>query len=775
MTGEKTEQKKNRNKALKALKWIFIFAAGLVLLFFFGLPLYLSSSGGTNFLLGKINQALDGQVGIGDLSVGWFKGVKLTDLSYTDSTGSTSVAIDRFESQPKYFSLLGGKVKLGKTILENPQMYLRVPMNPDEVSVSDKIEPSEDESVAPSPVFPVNQINLELINGSATVELTGKISQKVSVTNISSMVQIADAGKASSVDISMDVDDTSNLSVKGSATVSKKGWTLEDGDFNVQILKLQLASLKPLFVLAGYKMGMSGEVNANATVQIEQNQIQKLNAHAVISDFIQKTGDQRVVFEKPIAATIQAGQQGETLKIETLKVESEFCSVICAGTLESMDYAIDADLAQTQRFIEPFMDTAGASIAGAMSARGRVGMTHGQLHLISENSKIQQLKIMVPNSEPFVQDQVTLDADVLMGMGDNTTIDVRSLTLWDSQRETLINITKGAVNKKVGTSETQLSGYLEAEYDWQVLSAFASAYLPEGLTVGGKRKDVFNFVSKYPTDTPEEMLANLDADGAIGFDRADYYGLHFGPTELKMNIRTGILDFEIPQAAVNNGKLQLVGIIDLNEEPKVLRLKEAMPVLDAIHINEQMTNTMLKYLSPVFAKQSNISGFVSLMCNKLEVPFDLDQKEKILLDGVVEMDKIRLEAIGAVGNILSQTSNRSEFDARLLPTRILLQSGVMQYDSMEFHLDKYPTGFSGKIYLDKALDMEVYVPYKFDVERLRFPTVKIGDDLSDRLPLPVEGTADNPEVRVDKLFESIIKKHSPELIQKGIEELLRNL
>ncbi|MHC5001155.1 MAG: translocation/assembly module TamB domain-containing protein, partial [Planctomycetota bacterium] len=587
-------------------------------------------------------------------------------------------------------------------------------------------------------------------------------------------VQIADAGKPSSVDISMDVDDASTISAKGTATPSKKGWTLEGGDFNVQISKLQLASLKPLFVLAGQDVDMSGEVNADARVQIEQNQIKQLLADAVISDFIQGTGDQRVAFEKPITVSVQAGQQGDTIKIDTLKVESGFCNVVCSGTLEAMNYSIDADLAQTQRIIEPFMDMGEVSIAGALSARGRAEMTDGQVRLVSENSKIEKLQISVPDSEPFVQDQVMLDADILMDMGEKT-IDIRSLNLQGSQGETLINITKGAVKKKVGNAQTQLSGHLEAEYDWQVLSAFASAYLPEGLSVEGKRKDAFSFTSDYPTDTPEAMTANLSADAAVGFDSAEYQGLDFGPTELNMTIRKGVLDFSIPEMTVNEGAFRFAGTVDLNEASKILRLKEPMQVMDAIHINEQMTNTMLKYLNPLFANQSDVSGFASLTCDALEIPFDMDEEEKIVVDGVIQMDTVRLKATGAVGDILAQTNNKSELDARLLPSRILLRDGVMRYDEMEFHLDAYPTGFAGKIYLDKRLDMQVFVPYKFDVERLRFPTVKIGEDLSDRLPLPVDGTVDDPQVRLDKLFDSILKKHSPELIQKGIEELLKNL
>ncbi|MHC5174007.1 MAG: hypothetical protein ACYSPJ_09770, partial [Planctomycetota bacterium] len=123
-------------------------------------------------------------------------------------------------------SLLGGKVKLGKTVIEQPQIYVKVPA---EQKGAEEANISSVKSDAPPPVFPVNQIDLELINGSATVELIGDIPQTVSFTNIASKVQIADAGKPSSVDISMDVDDASTISAKGTATPSKKGWTLEGG------------------------------------------------------------------------------------------------------------------------------------------------------------------------------------------------------------------------------------------------------------------------------------------------------------------------------------------------------------------------------------------------------------------------------------------------------------------------------------------------------------------------------------------------------------------
>ncbi|MHC4929492.1 MAG: hypothetical protein ACYTFU_07405, partial [Planctomycetota bacterium] len=118
---------KPRRNVFKAIQWVLIVLLFIFLLLFFGVPLFLSSSGGTGFLLGHINNSVDGQVRMDDFSIGWLKGVRLTNLSYADSVGSTSVTVERIETQPKYLSLLRGKVKLGKTVVEQPRIYVKVP------------------------------------------------------------------------------------------------------------------------------------------------------------------------------------------------------------------------------------------------------------------------------------------------------------------------------------------------------------------------------------------------------------------------------------------------------------------------------------------------------------------------------------------------------------------------------------------------------------------------------------------------------------------------
>ncbi len=887
--------KSHKRGLFKKLKWILILSAGCGLLIFFGLPAYLSSAAGTNLLLGKINQSVDGQVQMEDFSIGWFKGIELSNLSYDDSAGNASLQVARLKAKPSYMNLLGGKISLlKKTIVERPRLYYKVTPLIDQkaapqlpAAAKSKDQPSQSE-------YALDYMDLEVSDGEVTVELAADTPQTVSLKNISSKVY-ADAGETS-FDVSMGVNDNAaqqaTLSAKGAVTTpSEKGWTLADGDFSVQISKLELASLKPLFVMAGRDMDMAGQLNADASIAIAKGKLDRLKADARIDNFSQGSGDQRIAFQSPVIVSAATSGSVEAITIDALDIKSDFCKLHCSGTQSALDYEVDADLAQTLRFAGQFKDLAGYGATGALKAKGNVNLTDdqvavttaasvaklvvkkddlqtpvtdaklnldcafdkkqqqlrlasmdmtatpgtvkvsnlnlpiplvagksisaetqvsldlagvwpfvqvfadvpadlklagmlnsiatvstqgSQIRLLTENTRLQNLLVACGKDEPFRQDDLRLIGDVLLDT-EAQTIDIRKLDLQKDQGQSLINVSKGKVEKKVTSDTTRLKGDFEAAYDLQTLSVFGAAFMPDGLTLAGRRKDILRFESTYPTDKPEQMPKNLNAAATFGFEKAVYNGLNFGKTEMAVEVIDGVADFAIPQAVVNDGKFQFAGQVNLNEPVRRLRLKEPMRILENIHITEELTNNMLKYLSPAFAKQTNISGFATLSCEQLEIPFDADKKNEILIDGTVQVDKMRLKAIGAVGDILERTDNRSVFDATLLPSRILLQDGVMQYDEMEFHFDQYPIGFFGKIYLDKKLDMQVRVPYKFDVEHFRFPAVRVGDDLSQRLALPVDGTVDSPRVRLDKLFDAILKKHQPDLIQRGLEELLKNL
>jgi hypothetical protein len=84
--------------------------------------------------------------------------------------------------------------------------------------------------------------------------------------------------------------------------------------------------------------------------------------------------------------------------------------------------------------------------------------------------------------------------------------------------------------------------------------------------------------------------------------------------------------------------------------------------------------------------------------------------------------------------------------ADLLPTKIVMDKGIVRYDNMQVNIDQvYPINFKGAINLNKdpgTLDMVAALPYKIDISEGGLSSLKIGEDDKERVVVTVEGTVD---------------------------------
>ncbi|MCE5187039.1 MAG: hypothetical protein LLF76_13030 [Planctomycetaceae bacterium] len=886
---ENASQEKGEPKSRKRriLPWILVGLIVVIVLLFLGTPMFLSSAAGKNFLVSRINQSVDGQVKMDDLSIGWFKGVRVQNMTFDDNAGNTSIQVKSLAAQPQFGALLGGRVKLGKTVIENPRVYVKV-LPPEQRVPREKGEKPKEEGRVE---MPINQIDLQIVDGQATIEMTGQQPQKVSFTNIASNVVVSESDKPSTLAFSMQVQDgqtPGTVEANGTA-VAEKNWTIKDGQFNVKISKLQLESLKPLLALAGQSLDMSGELNADAQAQIANNKLERLTANAVVTEFAQGTGAQRRAFTEPVRLTAQVGQQGNTLRIDKLNLQSGFFTLDSSGTLENLDFNVQTqDLAQVQKFAAQFADLGGLAmqgqagikgnlkitdeaitvnsqgtaqqmvvakegvrtpatdaqlnleasylrkqqelrvpamnltstpatlkvsnlvyplgaapgqartmsldavtqadlaqvwpfvqvfaktpegmkIAGQLNAGVKVATTGNQIHLTTQDAAINKLSISQPNSQPFVQDKVSLQADILMDTQDKT-IDVKALNLRGAQGEQLIEVTKGTVDRTVSQNDTVLKGDFQASYDLKALTSFAAAFMPQGLTMEGQRKAFFKFESAYPTQKPELLMANLNGSGNFGFDRANFMGLKFGATDLNLNINKGLMLLELPDAKVNEGVLRLSASINMADPKRTLQLTKPMKVLDGIHLDDEVTKKLLTSLNPMFANQTNITGIASLECRKLVLPLASPMdKAAILLDSTVAMSNVNLKPTGLVGQILTLVESKGSYNAELKPTQVQMSQGTLQYKDMEFVLEQYPIGFSGRILLaqaEPAADLTVAVPYTVEGK-----AVHTTDDLSTRLTVPLKGPLAKLKLDLGSLLKQGLQQQLQQQLKKQVPGL----
>jgi hypothetical protein len=300
-----------------------------------------------------------------------------------------------------------------------------------------------------------------------------------------------------------------------------------------------------------------------------------------------------------------------------------------------------------------------------------------------------------------------------------------------------------------------LEGRVDCEYDWGAVSSIASAFLPEGLKLEGKRKDTINFSSEYPTDKGEELLANLSTKGKVGFERAEYMGLNFGPTEVDIQIDKGLMRIAPFSTIINEGKFSYAAAqADFKQEPTLLKTDEPIQMIKDIKINDETTKQLLIYVNPVFANALNVRGIANFHCEKLSIPLAGATRNDLVVIGTLSISDLRwASSADLLGKIMSIIGERA--DAQVItihPTRFVLQNGVLGYEDMQMDVGDNPVNFKGKIGLDKKLDMKVTLPYTTEGRTVRT------DDVSNtnRIVVTMRGTIDKPELDLGKVLEQVL-------------------
>ena len=185
-------------------------------------------------------------------------------------------------------------------------------------------------------------------------------------------------------------------------------------------------------------------------------------------------------------------------------------------------------------------------IAGITESKVSVSLDKDIYKVTTDSTKIKDLKLTYPGEEPYEPNEVSLVFDAEIDTKQKS-FNVKKLQLETPQ----IKIRKGEFNKLSNAGKTKLTGEAELEYDWSAVGTVAAPYLPEGLTLQGKRKDSVSFTSEYPVNDVNQLLPNLTANAKLGFKQAGYMGLDFGPTDVDIQIRDGLLKIVPFKTTVN--------------------------------------------------------------------------------------------------------------------------------------------------------------------------------------------------------------------------------
>ena len=252
-------------------------------------------------------------------------------------------------------------------------------------------------------------------------------------------------------------------------------------------------------------------------------------------------------------------------------------------------------------------------------------------------------------------------------------------------------------------------------------------------------------------------MANLNAKTSFGFDRAEYMGLNFGKTELDVKVVNGVMTIAPFSAIVNQGKLNFAGNVDFTKPPSLLRTPGAMNVLEKIQINAQTTDALLKYMNPIFADAVNVTGVLNFQCEQLLIPLKTADKSAAVVVGTLSIDNMRLNASSLLRQIIELTGTGQNPVITILPTKFTLRDSVLRYDDMPMLIDgQTAINFSGRIGLDKSMNMVVTLPFKLNGQRIS---------------IPLKGKVNRPEIDTEKLLQEQLQQELQRQIEKGLKEL----
>ena len=548
---------------------------------------------------------------------------------------------------------------------------------------------------------------------------------------------------------------------------------LDSLKYSIQADMTRLQSELGQFISLG-QYQFAGGFTSQGTVSVAEKRI-AANGSAGIENFQLSSKEKGSISEPKADMTfaLNYNRQNELLSIQSIQSTTGFGrfgvkdAVVpfrkdLTASMNATIQASNVDLAKLKPFAVMFgslpKDTL---LAGIADSEMKVTLENETYHIVTDKTNIKNIEFGYPGKKPFIQPNTSVAADISLNPTDYTY--KGKLTLLAGQIKMILNISK----QNKDNQKSELKGTAELDYDWQALSAVTGQFLPEDLTLTGKQSDKISFTSEYPQGQTDKMLSNLNASGAVGFQSADYMGLDFGPTDVDIVVKNGLLKIDPFSTTVNDGQFDFAAQADFMVQPTVFKIPAPMHIIKEIRINDVTTQKLLKYINPIFADAANVNGIADLSCEALSIPLSDAAKNKAEIVGTFSVNQLRLETSDVLSQILTVVGGSPRGTVITIhPTRFVLRDGFLKYDDMQMDIGDNPVNFEGVIGLDKSLEMSVTLPYTTEGR-----TIRIGSTSTNRITLPITGTVDHPKLDLKKLLENQAKQELENQIRKGLENI----
>jgi hypothetical protein len=318
-------------------RWVLRIVLGLLVVLvgvFLLIPVVASSSPVKSWLQKRIGQSLGGPLSFSDLSMGWWSGIHVKGLSFSDAAGATHVSVEQIAVKPAYGQLLSGRIG-GQATVDKPQIALTVSSSP---AGKPAVAPAAS-SGGSSSSLALGQMDLVVQDGQVAV--TSPPSQTLRMADINLHVRLEPAGKTSQATIKLTIPQA-NRTAKVDADLSfqrpadpKASMMGGSAQAKATVQDLDLASLTPVLALAGVGIEAQGMLNVQLDGQVDKGQVKDVTATVNGRDLVvtgpAMKGDRLATQQFNIQAKVTG--TAEALEIQDVQGKTDWLSVQAKGRI----------------------------------------------------------------------------------------------------------------------------------------------------------------------------------------------------------------------------------------------------------------------------------------------------------------------------------------------------------------------------------------------------------------------------------------------------------
>lgn len=521
----------------------------------------------------------------------------------------------------------------------------------------------------------------------------------------------------------------------------------------VDLAKLQ-SELGQFVDLGGYRM--AGNIVQTGQISIDPNRIAASGAAQINNLSIASPNNVTVTEPKAdLNFAVEIDKKQNLIAVNSARADAAFGSISVKDGVVPLNKKVTKptklvlnaaalDLAKLRPFAVMFASfPQDKQLAGIAESQVTLTSEKGAYKIQTENTKIRNFELASPGKTPFRQPEVSLLADIELDTAQRT-YTVNKLNLLSEQ----IKLSFAPTKLATAAGKSRLEGKADIQYDWSA----ASSFLPRGVSAQGKRTTSINFASEFPADKTDKLLANLSTNKCrLSFDKADYRGLAFGPTDVNAQFDGGVLRIDPFTTTASGGQINLGVTADFTGPSPIIQIPQPISI-KGVQIDQNLSyqfRGLLAYINPVFKDALGVGGTVDFTVDKLLAPLAPERRNDIQITGALAMDNVSLAPTGLLGNIFSLIGQRdSRAVAKVYPTKFTVKDGFVRYDdAMRIDIGGTPILFKGGVGLDKKLNMRVELPIGG----------QLGEKLGGAIALPLTGTIDEPKLDKSKLGETLIQ------------------